>query len=75
MPTNPGMRRVLASFGLVTVLALAGCGTTGSGTTGGSGDGVPSTTNPVTAPIHRAESVVGDLNERLRQDEQYLPAP
>ena len=67
------MRRALAATGIaiVTLAGLAGCGSTGSGTSGDPRDaGVPSTTNPVTAPIDRAQSVVDDLNARLRQEDQ-----
>jgi hypothetical protein len=80
LPTFWSMARVLVVAGVVAVLGLTGCGTTGSGTSGDPTDaGVPQTTNPITGPIDRAESVVDDLNARLRQEDQRgsldLPTP
>jgi hypothetical protein len=74
------MRRLVVVAGLVGMLGLAACGTSGSGTdsTNSTPASTPATTpavpmgngNPITGPIDRARSVVGQQNSQLSQEEQ-----
>ena len=67
------MRHALATIGIVVLLGLAGCSTSGQGAgTPGTTGTPPPPDNPITGPIDRASTVVDELNVKLSQEQREI---
>jgi len=67
------MRRGFATIGIVAIVGLAGCSTSGQGAgTPGTTGTPPPPDNPITGPIDRASTVVDELNAKLSQEQREI---